>query len=67
MRTANPRRACFLINLGEIGALRDLEFLVSGNAIDHPPPNWVLLPISYIYNAGKPLNTLINRSTTWFR
>ena len=67
MRTATLWRACFSINLGKIRALRDLEFLVSGNAIDHPPPNWVLLPISYIYNAGKPLNTLINRSITWFR
>jgi hypothetical protein len=51
----------FLIDIGEIGALRDLEFLVSGNVFNHPLPNLVPLLVDYIYNVEKPLNTLIER------
>jgi hypothetical protein len=48
-----------LIDIGEIGALRNLEFLVLGNAFNHPLFNLVLLLVDYIYNMEKPLSTLI--------
>ena len=49
----------FLIDISRIRALYNLEFLVLKNTFNHPPPNLVILLIDYIYNAEKPLNTLV--------
>ena len=57
-------KSLFLIDISEIGALYDLEFLVLGNAFNYPPPNLVLLLIDYIYNVERPSNTPTNRNVT---
>ena len=56
-----------MTDLSGFETLGDLQILMSGNAIDYPPPNWFLLIIDYVYNIERPSNTLINRNITWFR
>ena len=67
LRPVEHRRAQFQEDLSKIRALRDFYFLVSGNIIDYPLPNQLLLLIGYTYNVEKPLNILINYSVIYFR
>ena len=56
-----------MIDLSKIKALRNLQILVLGNAIDYPLPDWLLQLIAYINNVEMPLNILVKRSVTYFR
>ena len=56
LQLVEPQRAQFLKDLSKIGAL---QFLILGNVINYPLPNWLLLLIGYIYNIKKPLIHLL--------